>query len=81
MAARKKKKIQYSKIITTMILVIATITWLVGLVLYWDHIDLFNYLLDYVQSLSVAVLPYFCLSATDRLVYMQEAKSKGGTIQ
>lgn len=72
----KKTKLQYSKIITTIILVVATITWIVGLILYWDQVALFNYLLDYVQSLSIAVLPYFCLSATDRLVYWQEAKMK-----
>ena len=67
-------KMQFSKKITIIILSIITITWLMGLCLYWDELDYFNYMLDYVQNMALGVLPYFCLSATDRLVYMQQLK-------
>lgn len=76
MAKSKKKTIQFSKVVTGIILLIITITWAVGLIRYWNHIELFNYLLDYTQAMSLGVLPYFILSATDRLVYISE--NKGG---
>ena len=78
MARKRKKKIQFSKVITVFILVLISITWLIGLVTYWDELDHFNYLLDYTQSMALGVIPYFCLSATDRMVYWQEAKNQGG---
>lgn len=72
----EKKKIQFSKIVTAFILIIITITWLIGLVVYWKELDYFNYLLDYTQSIALGVMPYFVLSAADRLVYIQEIKNK-----
>ena len=72
----RKKKYQFSKVITAFILLIITLTWLVGLIVYWNELDHFNYLLEYTQSIALGVMPYFVLSATDRLVYYQEAKNK-----
>ena len=72
------KKMQFSKKITILILSIITITWVLGLFLYWDELDHFNYMLDYVQNMALGVLPYFCLSATDRIVYMQQIKHQKG---
>ena len=72
----KNKKYQFSKIITAFLLTIITITWLIGLVVYWKELDYFNYILDYTQSVALGVMPYFVLSATDRLVYIQEMKNK-----
>lgn len=69
-----KRKIQFSKIITLFILLMITVSWCVGLFVYWDELDHFNYLLDYTQSMAVGVLPYFCLSAADRFVYAQQAR-------
>lgn len=76
--AQRKKKLQYSKIVTSIVLSIITITWLIGLIRYWSSIEYFNYILDYTQAMALGVLPYFCLSAVDRIVYWQEAKNKGG---
>lgn len=69
-----KKKLQFSKIITLCILLMISISWCVGLFIYWDELDHFNYLLDFTQSMAVGVLPYFCLSAADRIVYAQQVK-------
>lgn len=74
---KKKRKYQFSKVITAFILLIITFTWLIGLVVYWNELDHFNYLLDYTQSIALGVMPYFVLSATDRFVYIQEMKNKG----
>ena len=74
----KGKKIQFSKLITLIILFLITVTWVLGLIIYWDELDYFNYILDYTQAMALGVLPYFCLSATDRLVYMQQVR-QGGT--
>lgn len=71
---KQKKKIQFSKFITLFILVIITITWLIGLIVYWDEVNLFNYLLDYVERVSLGTLPYFCLAACDRLNWTMQAK-------
>lgn len=70
----KTKKIQFSKMITVFILTIITISWLRGFILYWDEVDHFNYILDFVQSIFLGILPYCLVSATDRLVYFQQAK-------
>lgn len=72
----KKQKLQFSKVVTFVILAIITITWGIGLFLYWDNVDLFNYLLDYVSSVGLGVMPYFCLSAMDRINYIMQAKYK-----
>lgn len=69
-----KKKFQFSKVITVFILAIITVTWLIGLFLYFDHIEYFNYLLDYVQACALGVMPYFCLSMMDRVQYIMQAK-------
>lgn len=70
----KTKKIQFSKVITLFILSMITISWLIGLFIYWDELDYYNYILEYTQNMAIGVLPYFCLSAADRLVYFQQAK-------
>lgn len=67
-----KQKFQYSKIITTFILLIITITWAVGLYKYWNEVDLFNYLLDYTREMALGALPYFCLAMTDRVQYAMQ---------
>ena len=72
-----RKKYQFSKIITAFILTIITVTWLIGWFLYWNHIEYFNNILNYVQACALGVMPYFCLSATDRIVYAVQAKQKG----
>ena len=71
---KKKIKIQFSKIITVFILLIITVTWAIGLYHYWNDINLYNYILDYVTNISLGVLPYFCLSAMDRVNYIMQAK-------
>lgn len=70
----KTKKIQFSKVITLFILSMITISWLIGLFIYLDELDYYNYILEYTQNMAIGVLPYFCLSAADRLVYFQQAK-------
>lgn len=70
----KTKKIQFSKVITLFILSMITISWLIGLFIYWDELDYYNYILEYTQNMAIGVLPYFCLSAADRLVYFQQVK-------
>ena len=73
----KKKKIQFSKLITLFILAVITISWLRGLVLFWDELDYFHYVLDYTQTMFSAIAPYCLLSATDRFVYAQQARYGG----
>lgn len=75
-SVRIRRKLQMSKVITFFILFVITITWLVGLYTYWGKVDLFNYLLDYVERVSLGTLPYFCLSMVDRIQYMMEIKYK-----
>lgn len=67
-----KKLIQFSKIITLTLIVMNVITWVMGMKLYWSELDHFNYMLDFTRSLAEVVLPYFCLSAADRMVYISE---------
>lgn len=74
-----KKKLQFSKIITLLLLLVITISWLRGLILFWDELDYYHYVLDYTQTMFSAIVPYCALSATDRLVYMQQAKYRGET--
>ena len=67
-------KIQFSKLITAVILTIITATWAIGLYKYWNEVNLYSYLMDYVSTVSLGVLPYFCLSAVDRFNYAMQAK-------
>lgn len=67
-----KKTLQFSKIITIVLIFMNILTWALGLVLYFDELDYFNYMLEFTKSLSEVVLPYFCLSAADRAVYIAQ---------
>lgn len=67
-----KKVMQFSKIITLVLIVMNIVTWGVGMYLYWNELDHFSYMLDFTKSLAEVVLPYFCLSAADRMVYISE---------
>lgn len=72
----EKKKMQYSKVVTSLILLIITVTWIIGLFVYKDSVEYFESILNYVQACSLGVMPYFCLSAVDRIQYMVQAKYK-----
>lgn len=74
---KNKKKMQFSKKITIYLILVITITWALGIYVYWDKEEFFNYLLEYVQGIFIAILPYTMISTADRLVYWQEAKNKG----
>ena len=67
-----KKVLQFSKVITVVLILMNIVTWGLGLWLYFDELDYFNYMLEFTKSLSEVVLPYFCLSATDRMVYIAQ---------
>lgn len=67
-----KKIFQFSKIITLVLIVMNIVTWIRGMKLYWNELDHFNYMLEFTKSLSEVVLPYFCLSMTDRMVYIAQ---------
>lgn len=71
-----KKTLQFSKIITIVLILMNISTWALGLVLYFDELDYFNYMLEFTKSLSEVVLPYFCLSAADRVVYIAQYVEK-----
>ena len=71
------KKIQTSKLITCFLLSIWTITWVYGLIQTEKDINMLPSLYEYVQGCLIAVLPYFFLSATDRMVYIAQAKYGG----
>ena len=73
-SVRIRRKLQTSKVITFFILFVITVTWLVGLYTYWGKVDLFNYLLDYVERVSLGTLADFCLAACDRLNWTMQAK-------
>ena len=72
------KKIQFSKLITAFLLVIITISWGRALFMFWNEPDYFNLVLDYTQSMFMAIAPYCLLSMSDRLVYMKQAENQGG---
>lgn len=67
-----KKTLQFSKIITVILILMNIVTWSLGLVFFWEELDYFNYMLEFTKSLSEVVLPYFCLSAADRMVYIAQ---------
>ena len=71
-----KKTLQFSKIITLVLILMNICTWVLGLVLYFNELDYFNYMLDFTRSLSEVILPYFCLSAADRMVYIAQYVEK-----
>lgn len=70
------KALQFSKIITLVLIAMNFITWLLGLIFFWKELDYFNYMLEFTKSLSEIVLPYFCLSAADRMVYIAQYAEK-----
>lgn len=67
-----KKTLQFSKIITIVLIFMNILTWVLGLVLYFNELDYYSYMLEFTKSLSEVVLPYFCLSAADRMVYIAQ---------
>lgn len=74
---KNKKKIQTSKLITVFLLFIWTVTWFFGLLQTNKDVSLLPALYSFVQGCLVATLPYFFLSATDRMVYFAKAKYGG----
>lgn len=75
---KKSRKLQYSKVITSIILAIIVITWLYGIYVYRESIDYFYNILQFVQAMALGVMPYFCLSAVDRIQYMIQTKYRKG---
>lgn len=61
-----KKALQFSKVVTFILLVMSVTTWLFGFVKFWLNEVTFVELADYTKDTALNMMPYFCLAASDR---------------
>lgn len=73
---KQSKKVQFSKIITLVLLVMNFLTWLVILIRTWGEIEYLHLLPDFLTTTTTSILPYCTIAVADRIQYALQSKGK-----